>query len=116
MSPSAFSSNIIAAATTAPDIVLLSAMTGTVLRQAPVPSHVTHLHFSHSTLLCASADGYVRTHDPRTAARRENTDSAVLAHASGVQDLQATGNFFFTIGWSSRSFTSSLPISLAHLV
>ncbi|KAH0830330.1 ubiquitin carboxyl-terminal hydrolase-domain-containing protein [Lanmaoa asiatica] len=102
MSPTAFSSNLVAAATTTPEIVLLNAMTGSVLRQAPVSSHITHLHFSHSTLLCASADGYVRAHDPRTALRRENAASAVLAHASGVQDLQATGNFFFTIGSSSR--------------
>ncbi|KAG8217260.1 PAB-dependent poly(A)-specific ribonuclease subunit PAN2 [Butyriboletus roseoflavus] len=102
ISPSTFSSTVVAVATTVPDIVLLNTMTGSVLRQASVPSHVTHLHFSHSTLLCASADGYVRAHDPRTAARRENADSGVLAHASGVQDLQATGNFFFTIGSSAR--------------
>jgi PAB-dependent poly(A)-specific ribonuclease subunit 2 len=102
MSSSAFSSSMLAAATTAPDIVLLNAITGAVLRQAQVLSHVTHLAFSHSTLLCASADGYVRAHDPRTALRRETGDSAVLAHASTVQDLQATGNFFFTIGSSSR--------------
>lgn len=110
MSPSTFSSNIVAASTTTPDIVLLNAITGSVLRQAPVSSLVTHLQFSHSTLLCASADGYVRAHDPRTALRRENGDNAVLAHASGLQDLQATGNFFFTIGWSSRYLSS-----LAHL-
>ncbi|KAG6379196.1 ubiquitin carboxyl-terminal hydrolase-domain-containing protein [Boletus reticuloceps] len=113
MSPTIFSSNIVAAATTTPEIVLLNAITGSVLRQAPTPSHVTHLAFSHSTLLSASADGYVRTHDPRTAIHSENGDSAVLAHASGVQDLQATGNLFFTIGSSSRSFLSpSPPLSL----
>ncbi|KAG9318200.1 ubiquitin carboxyl-terminal hydrolase-domain-containing protein [Chiua virens] len=76
MSPSAFSSNIVAAATTAPELVLLNAITGSLLRQAPVSSHITHLHFSHSALLCASADGYVRTHDPRTALRRESGDAA----------------------------------------
>ncbi|KAN0075425.1 Ubiquitin carboxyl-terminal hydrolase domain containing protein [Tylopilus felleus] len=102
MSPSLFSSNILAAATTAPEIVLINTFTGALLRQVPVTSHVTHLAFSHSTLLCASADGYVRTHDPRTAVHRENGDTAVLAHASGVQDLQATGNFFFTIGSTPR--------------
>ncbi|KAI9568994.1 PAB-dependent poly-A-specific ribonuclease subunit PAN2 [Boletus coccyginus] len=101
MSIAAFS-NVLAAATTAPDIVLLNAITGAVLRQAQVPSHITHLAFSYSALLCASADGYVRTHDPRTALRREDGNTAVLAHASGVQDLQASGNFFFTIGSSPR--------------
>ena len=114
VSPSVFSSNILAAATTAPDVVLFNALTGALLRQVPVSSHVSHLAFSHSTLLCASADGYVRTHDPRTALRRENGDTAVLAHASGVQDLQASGNFFFTIGSSSRSFPSLPPPFLAH--
>ena len=114
MSAAAYSSSILAAATTAPEIVLLNAMTGAVLRQAPVPSHVTHLAFSHSTLLCASADGYVRAHDPRTALRRETGSSAVLAHTTGVQGLQATGNFFFTIGSSSRYFSSFLPPSFSH--
>lgn len=100
VSPSTFPSNILAAATSAPDIVLLNAVTGAVLRQSPTPSHISHLAFSHSSLLAAYADGYVRTHDPRTAMRRESAD--VLAHASGVQDLQVSGNFFFSIGWSSR--------------
>lgn len=115
VSPAPFASNILAAATTTPEIVLLNAISGAVLRQAPVPSHITHLAFSHSTLLCASADGHVRAHDPRTALRRENGDAAVLAHASGVQDLQTSGNFFYTIGSSSRSFSFPYSPSVAHL-
>ncbi|KAF9234026.1 ubiquitin carboxyl-terminal hydrolase-domain-containing protein [Melanogaster broomeanus] len=102
MSGSTFSPNLVAAATSTPEIVLLNSMTGSVLRQASVPSHITNLQFSHSTLLSASADGYVRAHDPRTGVRGENSDGSVHAHSSGVQDLQATGNFFFTIGWSLR--------------
>ncbi|KIJ63247.1 hypothetical protein HYDPIDRAFT_175993 [Hydnomerulius pinastri MD-312] len=102
MSGSIFSPNLVAAATSTPEIVLLNSMTGSTVRQVSVPSHITNLQFSHSTLLCASADGYVRAHDPRTGVRREGGDGSVHAHSSGVQDLQAAGNFFFTIGWSIR--------------
>ncbi|KAF9228724.1 hypothetical protein BS17DRAFT_724469 [Gyrodon lividus] len=102
ISGSTFSPNLVAAATSTPEIVLLNSMTGTAVRQASLPSHVTNLQFSYSTLLSASVDGYVRAHDPRTGVRRENGDGSVHAHSSGVQDLQATGNFFFTIGWSLR--------------
>jgi PAB-dependent poly(A)-specific ribonuclease subunit 2 len=103
MSGSTFSPNLVAAATNTPEIILLNSMIGGAVRQVSVPSQVTNLQFSHSTLLCASADGCVRAHDPRTGIRRENGDGSVHAHSSGVQDMQATGNFFFTIGWSLRS-------------
>ena len=79
----------------------------------PLPLRLTPSSARHrssrtsQTLLCASADGYARTHDPRNALRRENGDSA-------VQDLQATGIFFFTIGSSSGSLSSSLALTSAR--
>jgi PAB-dependent poly(A)-specific ribonuclease subunit 2 len=101
-SSTTYTSNILAASSTAPEIVLLNAITGNAVRVAPSSSVATHLQFSHSTLLAASADGYVRVHDPRTGLLRENGENSVLAHGSGVQDLQASGNYFYTIGWSVR--------------
>lgn len=112
VSSSTYTPNLLATATNASELLLLNALTGGIVRQAPVSSVVTHLHFSHSNLLAASTDGYVRTYDPRTAIRRESGETSVQAHSSGIQDLQVTGNFFFTIGWSLRSiFLSSIPFS-----
>ena len=83
------------------------------LHPLPLPLRLTPSSARHrsshtsQTLLCASADGYVRTHDPRNALRRENGDST-------VQDLQATGIFFVTIGSSSGSLSSSLALTSAR--
>ncbi|KAL4065261.1 PAB-dependent poly-A-specific ribonuclease subunit PAN2 [Scleroderma citrinum] len=101
-SASIYTPNLLATATNASELLLLNAVTGSLVRQAPVTSVITHLHFSHSNLLSASTDSYIRIHDPRTGIRRENGENSVQAHSSGVQDLQVTGNFFFTIGWSLR--------------
>jgi hypothetical protein len=96
-------SKVLAASTDTPELLLLNALTGAVERKAPVSSTITHLHFSHSILLSGSSDGYLRTHDPRTGMRREESaESAHKAHASGIQGLQSSGNFAFTIGWSLR--------------
>ncbi|KAG1748914.1 PAB-dependent poly-A-specific ribonuclease subunit PAN2 [Suillus paluster] len=75
---------------------------GNPVRVASSSSVATHLQFSHSTLLAALTDGHVRAYDPRTALLRENGEHSVLAHSSGVQDLQASGNYFYTIGWGIR--------------
>ena len=78
-------------------------MTGSVVRQSPTPSIINHVQYSHSFLLSGSSDGYVRIHDPRTGLRREEgADALIKAHASGIQGLQSSGNFAFTIGWSLR--------------
>ncbi|KAJ6606431.1 ubiquitin carboxyl-terminal hydrolase-domain-containing protein [Mycena vulgaris] len=93
-------SPVLAAASTGSELLLLNSMTGSVLRQAPTPSLVTHLEFSHSAIISGATDGYVRTHDPRTALNR--AESQVMAHYSGIQGLQTTGNFVFTIGLGVR--------------
>jgi PAB-dependent poly(A)-specific ribonuclease subunit 2 len=77
-------------------------MTGSIVRQAPVPS-ITHLQFSHSFLLSGSSDGYLRVHDPRTGmTRASGAESHVKAHFSGIQGLETAGNFAFTIGLGVR--------------
>ncbi|KIK13823.1 hypothetical protein PISMIDRAFT_17728 [Pisolithus microcarpus 441] len=101
-SSSTFTPNLLATASSSPELALLNASTGSTVRQVPVSSIITHLQYSLSNLLSASIDGHVRVHDPRSGIRRENGEASVQAHSSGVQDLQVTGNFFFTIGRSLR--------------
>ena len=107
-SSTTYTSNVLAASTTAPELVLLNAITGNTVRVAPSSSVVTHLQFSHSALLAASADGFVRVHDPRTGLLRESGENSVLAHGSGMQGLQVSGNYFYTIGWSVRWVASGM--------
>lgn len=76
-------------------------MTGTVVRQTPTPSLITQLQSSHTMLLSGSADGYLRTHDPRSSSTRSG-EAIVKAHSIGIQGLQTTGNFVFTIGLGER--------------
>lgn len=93
-------SAVLAASSTGPELLLLNSMTGNILRQAPTPSLITHLEFSHSAILSGASDGYVRTHDPRTAINR--SENQFMAHYAGIQGLQTTGNFVFTIGLGVR--------------
>ncbi|KAJ7184324.1 ubiquitin carboxyl-terminal hydrolase-domain-containing protein [Mycena filopes] len=95
-SNTSLASPVLAASSTASELLLLNSMSGSVVRQAATPSLISHLEFSHSAILSGASDGYVRTHDPRTALNR--AENQVLAHYSGIQGLQTTGNFVFTIG------------------
>lgn len=96
------SSNVIGVSVVGPELLLVSPMTGTVVRQCQVPSLITHMEFSHSSLVSAGADGYLRNHDPRTGVTRSGTDTSIRAHPSGIQGLQISGNYIFTIGLQSR--------------
>jgi hypothetical protein len=105
------SSQAIAVATSAPELLLVSSINGTILREAaPPPSLITQLQFSHSLLFSGSADGYFRTHDPRTGLRKETGESNVQAHLSGIQMMQVSGNFVFTIGWGLRCTSKSMEL------
>ncbi|KAJ7063521.1 ubiquitin carboxyl-terminal hydrolase-domain-containing protein [Mycena amicta] len=99
-------SSVLAASSTSPELLLLNSMTGDILRQAPTPSLITHLEFSHSAILSGASDGFVRTHDPRTAINKP--EGQFMAHYAGIQGLQTTGNFAFTIGLGIRQ---SRPIT-----
>jgi hypothetical protein len=92
----------VAVSTATPELLLLNSMTGTVVRDVPTPSMLTHLQFSYSSLLSGSSDGFLRVHDPRTGLGKEEGESAVKAHVSGIQGLQAGGNFIYTIGFGMR--------------
>ncbi|KAI0293442.1 PAB-dependent poly-A-specific ribonuclease subunit PAN2 [Russula brevipes] len=97
------SSKTLAVATLTPEITLLNSTTGSVIRQATVPSVIRQLHFTHSYLLSGDSDGFLRCHDHRTGLRREGSaENTVKAHASEMQGLQSSGNYVYTIGWGLR--------------
>jgi PAB-dependent poly(A)-specific ribonuclease subunit 2 len=77
-------------------------MTGNSIREVATPSLITQLQFSHMMLVSGASDGYLRLHDPRTGMTKSSADGSVKAHKSGIQGLQATGNFVFTIGLGER--------------
>ncbi|KAF7294679.1 PAN2-PAN3 deadenylation complex catalytic subunit PAN2 [Mycena indigotica] len=99
-------SSVLAASSTNSELLLMNSMTGNILRQAPTPSLITHLEFSHSAILSGGADGSVRTHDSRTAINKP--EGQFIAHYAGIQGLQTNGNLVFTIGLSIRQ---SRPIT-----
>jgi hypothetical protein len=104
------SSRILAAASASPELAFLNDLTGDVVQKSTVPSIVNHMQLSHTFLLSGSSDGYVRTHDPRSTGRRieGGAEGSVFAHAGGVQGLQASGNYFYTIGWGFRCINCPL--------
>ncbi|KAJ7789389.1 ubiquitin carboxyl-terminal hydrolase-domain-containing protein [Mycena olivaceomarginata] len=71
-SNTSMASPVLAASSTGSELLLLNSMTGTILSGA--------------------SDGYIRTHDPRTALNRP--ESQIMAHYSGVQGLQTTARPF----------------------
>ncbi|KAI0792843.1 ubiquitin carboxyl-terminal hydrolase-domain-containing protein [Abortiporus biennis] len=87
------------ACTAAQELLTLNAQTGDVVRKATAISIYTHLINTHSYLVSGSSDGYVRTHDSRTSS---STVNSTKAHLSGLQGLEAGGNFIFTIGMGTR--------------
>lgn len=103
-SSSAGSSQSLCAATTTPELLFLNAITGAVTRRIQAPSIVDHLSYSHTLLLSGSVDGYLRTYDPRSGLRRDtgNAEASVQAHIAGIQGLQTSGNYVYTIGMGIR--------------
>lgn len=95
-------SHTVATANALPELSILNSMTGSLIRQAQVPAVVTSLEFTHSMLLSGSSDGYLRIHDSRTGLIRSGGEQHVRAHLGGVQGVQASGNFAFTIGLGER--------------
>jgi PAB-dependent poly(A)-specific ribonuclease subunit 2 len=84
-------------------MVLLSSMTGSIIRQVKTISPLTHLELSHSILLSGSSDGYLRVHDPRTGMGRTGAaENLVKAHSNSIEGIQTVGNFVFTIGMGER--------------
>ena len=94
-------------------LLYVNSVHGTIIRQVQTPSVITHLQLSHSMLLSGSSDGYLRIHDTRkTVDKTANAESVVRAHSGGIQGLQTTGNFAFTIGLGVRFVHSSILSSV----
>ncbi|KAI0703544.1 PAB-dependent poly-A-specific ribonuclease subunit PAN2 [Cytidiella melzeri] len=99
----AFSSNaatgsIFFACTAGQEFLNINSQTGDVLRKSPAVSIYSHLVNGTNVVLSGGSDGYIRSHDPRTS----STVSVIQAHASGVQGLQTSGNFIYSIGLGLR--------------
>ncbi|TCD70609.1 poly(A)-specific ribonuclease [Steccherinum ochraceum] len=100
----AFSNNspnasVFYACTAAQELLAINSQTGDVVRKTSAMSIYSHLVHTHSLLVSGSSDGSVRTHDTRSGNTILHTTTA---HLSGVQGLQASGNFIFTIGAGIR--------------
>lgn len=100
----AFSNNapnasVFYACTAAQELLAINSQTGDVVRKTPAMSIYSHLVHTHSMLVSGSSDGSLRTHDTRSSFNILHT---TIAHTSGVQGLQASGNFIFTIGAGIR--------------
>lgn len=96
-------SNVVAVSTSDMELLYMNSMTGTTIRQTTTPSVITHLQPSHSLLLSGASDGYLRTHDIRVGSiRPDGGEGLINAHSSGIQGLETTGNFIFTIGLGER--------------
>lgn len=96
-------SHIITASTSDMELVYINSTTGSILRQVPTSSMITHLEPSYSMLLSGSVDGYLRTHDYRANTNRSGgAEGLVRAHSHGIQGLQTAGYYAFTIGLSER--------------
>ncbi|KIJ44196.1 hypothetical protein M422DRAFT_252212, partial [Sphaerobolus stellatus SS14] len=98
-------SHSLVSATNTPELLMHNTSTGNPIRTLSCPAQISHLHFSQSVLISGSADGVLRTHDIRTSMRRDDGtlgELSVKAHLGGVQGLDASGNFVYSIGWSLR--------------
>jgi hypothetical protein len=99
----------IALSTTSPEIVFVNALTGIEARRIATTSMITHLLFSHSTLVSGAFDGCVRLHDPRTGLRKDSkggSNATIKAHNGSIQGIQSAGNYLYTIGYGVRYFLS----------
>lgn len=87
------------ACTAAQDLLTINSQTGDVVRTNQAISIYTHLVNTHSFLISGSSDGFIRTHDTRSP---NDVLNSVKAHVSGLQGIQAGGNFIYTIGMGTR--------------
>ena len=103
-------------ATDAQELIYLNELTGDVIRRTSVAGIINQLHFSHSLLLTGSSDGYIRSYDIRNPSRRtDSAENSVYAHAGGVQGLQNSGNYVYSIGWGYRWSKSPRLLGLWNL-
>ncbi|OBZ75634.1 PAB-dependent poly(A)-specific ribonuclease subunit PAN2 [Grifola frondosa] len=97
-------SSVIAAATAAPEVLMINSQTGDVLRRSPAPSVLTELHFAPSDMyfLSGSADGWLRLHDYRDGSTVSRSPNSVKAHAGSIHGVLTTATLAYTIGLGIR--------------
>ncbi|KAH9843028.1 ubiquitin carboxyl-terminal hydrolase-domain-containing protein [Rhodofomes roseus] len=88
-------------ATATPELMILNSHTGSVVQRSPVSSVLTHLLYPSTHLVSGSSDGFLRLHDPRNVMWHDGGNS-VRAHIGGIQGLEASGNYIYTIGLGTR--------------
>ncbi|GAA96870.1 uncharacterized protein L969DRAFT_87898 [Mixia osmundae IAM 14324] len=81
-----------------PDLLLLSASTGTIIRRVPSSIAVQHLRTSHQNVVLGSAEGRVHLLDPKSL----KTQSSIDAHSAGLSVLEAEGHLLYTGGFSLK--------------
>lgn len=106
-------SHSVAVSTDLSELHLINSGTGTLTRQVKTSSIISHISASNKFLIAASMDGSISMYDPQTAMRKADVESAVKAHTNGIQGLQTSGNYIFTIGFGLRY--TPLPPFLAAL-
>jgi len=84
-----------------PELMILNSHTGSVVQRSPVSAVLTHLLYPSTHLVSGSSDGFLRLHDPRNAMWHEGNNS-VRAHTGGIQGLESSGNYIYTIGLGTR--------------
>ncbi|CCA66899.1 related to PAN2-component of Pab1p-stimulated poly(A) ribonuclease [Serendipita indica DSM 11827] len=84
------------------ELLVINPTNGVVSRQIQCPTQVVCLHVSPSHVLSGSSDGLLRTHDLRAPTKRNSTSEHIVkAHQGSVQAIESSGNWIYSIGWSS---------------
>ncbi|KAG8827255.1 poly(A)-specific ribonuclease [Serendipita sp. 399] len=85
------------------ELLTINTTNGTIIRTIPCYPQIVRLHATHSVFLSGSSDGILRKHDLRVAPKREfGSELSVRAHQGSIQAIEASGNWIYTIGWTSR--------------
>ncbi|KAG8787431.1 poly(A)-specific ribonuclease [Serendipita sp. 397] len=96
--------NMLVAMTNKAELLTLNTTNGAVTRTIPCYPQILRLHATHSVVLSGSSDGLLRKHDLRAATKRDfGSEASIRAHQGSIQAIEASGNWIYTIGWSSRN-------------
>ncbi|CAD6575124.1 MAG: poly(A)-specific ribonuclease [Cyphobasidiales sp. Tagirdzhanova-0007] len=80
-----------------PDLLLVNASTGTILRKVLSQAAVAFVRRSN-LVCCGHADGQIELRDPRSL----RVEQTIAAHGNGLTGLEAGGNYLFSHGYSIR--------------
>ncbi|KAG8829897.1 poly(A)-specific ribonuclease [Serendipita sp. 400] len=96
--------NMLVAMTNKAELLTINTTNGAITRTIPCYPQILRLHATHSVVLSGSSDGLLRKHDLRAATKRDfGSEASIRAHQGSIQAIEASGNWIYTIGWSSRN-------------